>query len=105
MSELVVSRTSSVHGIGVFAIALIPAGTLVGRFVGSPTVVDGTHVLWLEAADGDWNGVEGAGVLRFLNHSRSPNVEFDGPDLYALNSITVDEELLVDYGEQWAHVL
>jgi len=43
-------------------------------------------------------------VLRFLNHSRGPNVEFAGADLHALRDIKAGEELLVDYGEEWAHV-
>jgi uncharacterized protein len=104
MNDLVESRASTVHGTGVFAIAPIPARTLVGRYTGRPTAVNGTHVLWVEDDDGTWAGVDGGGVLRFLNHSRSPNAEFAGTDLHALCPIEAGEELLVDYGEEWAHV-
>ncbi|MXW61364.1 MAG: SET domain-containing protein [Acidimicrobiaceae bacterium] len=65
-------------------------------------MVDGKYVLWIEGDDGTWEGVEGAGDLRFLNHSRSPNVFFDGLDLYALRDISPGEELLFDYGEDWS---
>ena len=43
-------------------------------------------------------------MLRFLNHSRTPNVEFDGPDLYACRDIEPGEELVFDYGAEWADV-
>ena len=42
----------------------------------------------MEGDDGSWEGIDGAGDLRFLNHSRSPNVVFDGPDLYALRDVS-----------------
>lgn len=104
MTDRVESRPSSVHGQGVFACAPIAAGELIGSYEGNPADTDGTHVLWVETDDGGWDGIDGTGVLRFLNHSRAPNVEFDGPDLYALREIAVGEELLFDYGEEWADV-
>jgi len=102
--DKVQARPSAIHGTGVFAIVPIEEGELVGRYVGGPSDDDGTYVLWVETDDGGWEGIEGTGVLRFLNHSRSPNVEFDGPDLYALRAIDADEELVFDYGEEWANV-
>ena len=104
MTDRIESRPSPVHGTGVFAVAPIAAGDHVGRYEGDPSADDGTYVLWVEDDDGDWVGIEGTGVLRFLNHSRTPNVEFDGPDLYAVRDIAPDEELLFDYGDDWADV-
>lgn len=105
MSDLVEARTSEIHGTGVFAVADIAAGTLIGVYEGEPTDVDGTHVLWIDDDEsGSWRGIDGTGVLRFLNHSRSPNVEFDGPELHALRDIAAGEELCFDYGEEWADV-
>lgn len=101
-SDLVEPRQSPIHGTGVFAIVELEQGKLIGRYSGSPTMVDGKYVLWIEGDDGTWEGVEGAGDLRFLNHSRSPNVFFDGLDLYALRDISAGEELLFDYGEDWS---
>lgn len=103
MSESVAARPSLIHGTGVFASSPIGAGTRIGRYEGSPTTRDGTHVLWVEG-DGDWEGIDGTGVLRYLNHSATPNAEFDGPDLYALVDIEADDEILIDYGEDWADV-
>jgi hypothetical protein len=104
MTQKITEGPSAVHGTGVFAVASIAVEELVGRYEGNPSEEDGTYVLWVETDDGGWEGIDGTGVLRFLNHSQSPNVEFDGPDLYALRDIAPDEELLFDYGEEWAHV-
>lgn len=104
VSDVVESGPSAIHGTGVFATASIAKGALIGHYTGRPTAVDGTHVLWVEADEGGWQAIDGTGVLRFLNHSRSPNAEFDGPDLYALRDIEAGEEILFDYGEDWAHV-
>ena len=104
MSDRVESGPSTIHGTGVFARRPIAEGERVGRYTGQPTEDDGTYVLWIEDGDGGWERIDGDGILRFLNHSRSPNVEFDGPDLYALRDITAGEELCFDYGEEWADV-
>jgi len=96
-------RESSTHGTGVFAILPIAKGAYIGTYQGGHTEVDGTHVLWIDEGRG-FAGVDGTGVLRFLNHSQSPNTCFDGRDLYALRDISADEELLFDYGEHWSDV-
>jgi hypothetical protein len=104
-ADLVEARPSAIHGTGVFAVAAIAEGQLVGVYEGRPTEDDGTHVLWIQGDDPDtWRGIDGTGVLRFLNHSRSPNVEFDGDHLYAVRPISPGEELCFDYGDDWAHV-
>ena len=100
--SLVEPRPSEVHGMGVFALVDLEQDALIGRYTGAPTEIDGKHVLWLEGDEGQWEGVDGTGDLRFLNHSRSPNVVFDGPDLYALRDVDAGEELLLDYGDDWS---
>lgn len=104
MTDLVLVAPSTVHGTGLFAAAAIEEGARVGTYDGDPTDQDGTHVLWVETDDGGWDGIDGTGPLRFLNHSRTPNVEFDGPELHALRDIEPGEELFFDYGDEWAHV-
>jgi hypothetical protein len=42
--------------------------------------------------------------LRWLNHSATPNVEFDGAELYSMRPIAAGEELLFHYGDEWADV-
>ena len=100
--DFVEPRPSEVHGIGVYALVNLTEGALIGRYTGAPTKVDGKYVLWIEDNDGSWEGIDGAGDPRFLNHSRSPNVFFDGPELYALRDINPGEELLFDYGPDWS---
>ena len=109
--EVVETGPSPTHGTGVFARIPLADGAFIGAYEGEETDVDGTYVLWIEDdeddendEDGHWRGVDGTGLLRFLNHSRAPNVEFDGPELYAIRDIAAGEELRFDYGEHWAHV-
>ena len=90
---------SPIHGQGVFARSPIPAGCFIGTYKGTPTDEDGTYVLWVQDDEGgQWRGVDGLNVLRYLNHSSTPNAEFDGLDLYALRPIQTDEEVTIDYG-------
>jgi len=103
-SDLVVAGPSPVHGTGVYARCAIEAGRHIGRYEGTPTDQDGTYVLWVAENGDDWEGIEGTGVLRYLNHSRTPNTRFDGADLYAERDIEAGEELYFDYGEDWADV-
>ena len=77
-------RPSPIHGNGAFATRPISAGERIGEYTGSPSAEDGTYVLWVEGDDGEYRGIDGDNELRWLNHSSSPNVEFDGPELFAL---------------------
>ena len=105
LEQLVEARTSAIHGTGLFARVPIADGEFIGVYEGEPTDIDNTFVLWVEHDAGDgWYGIDGTGPLRFLNHSCSPNVEFDGPDLYAIRDLAAGDELLFDYGDEWAHV-
>ncbi|HKY61054.1 MAG TPA: SET domain-containing protein-lysine N-methyltransferase [Gemmatimonadota bacterium] len=110
-------RSSSIHGIGVFAAERIPAGAEVWRFSPGfdldlePSVVD--H---LPRHLKDWFAHFGyvdfhldrlvvcLDNARFINHSPVPNLRSDysadryGPD-YAVRDIEAGEELTADYGE------
>ena len=95
---------SSIHGHGVFAITDIAAGTHIGTYEGRSTDADGTHVLWVEAGGDSWELIEGTGILRWLNHSSTPNAEFDGAELYAIVDIEAGIEITFDYGPDWSEV-
>jgi len=97
----VVARRSPVHGKGVFALCRFREGQYIGTFEGRPTTEDGTYVLWLIEDDGSETGIRGENDLRFLNHSRRPNAELLGADLYALRDIEPGSEIYIDYGEAW----
>ena len=103
-TELVEAKRSAIHGKGAFARAEITEGTHIGAYTGAPSDEDGIYVLWVEGDDGEFHGIDGDGVLRFLNHSSTPNVEFDGPELFVLRDISPGEELTFHYGEEWEHV-
>ena len=103
-AERVIAKDSAIHGKGAFAKTAIAEGAHIGEYTGTPSDEDGTHVLWVEGDDGEFHGIDGDGVLRWLNHSSTPNVEFDGPQLYALRDIAAGEELTFHYGEEWNHV-
>lgn len=92
-----VSR-SGVHGRGLFARVPLADGAFIGRYEGLVTDDDGMHVLWVEQDDGEWRGIDGRNEMRFLNHSETPNAEFDGTDCYAIADIAPGEEILIDYG-------
>ena len=97
-------RDSPIHGKGCFATRLIAATEFIGEYTGRATAADGTYVRWVEGDDGEYRGIDGDNELRWLNHSSSPNVEFDGPELFALVDIEPDTELCFHYGEEWEHV-
>jgi len=96
-----VIRRSRIHGLGLFATQPIGKGELLGVYDGPRVLEDDTHVLWVTEPDGALYGIDGRNMLRYVNHSRIPNAEFDGDELYALRTIAVGEEISADYGEEW----
>ena len=97
-------RDSPIHGKGLFATCTIPEGTLLGEYEGELTDENSIYVLWVEYDDGEVVGIDGKNDLRFVNHSRSPNAEFWGNQLFALSDIHEGMEITFDYGEDWSHV-
>jgi uncharacterized protein len=110
VTELVIYRTSSIHGTGGFARVDIAADTNIVEYVGETITkteslrrceldnayifdIDETHDL-----DGnvDWN------PARFINHSCAPNCEaqWDGEHIWivALRDIKAGDELTFNYG-------
>jgi SET domain-containing protein len=85
---------SAIHGRGLFAGDLIPAGTVIGRIQGIPSSRDGDYVLWLSADE----AIEVTCKLRFINHSDDPNAcYYDDLSVIALRDIQPDEEITHDY--------
>ena len=96
--ELVYSASSSIHGKGLFARTRIPRGEYIGTYEGPQAKRNGSHVLWVYDEDtGEVTGRRGMNVLRYLNHSKKPNAEFDGFELYSLRAIRPDEEITINY--------
>lgn len=88
---------SPIHGKGLFAGVKIPKGSYIGTYRGPHATRNGTYVLWVYTDDGVI-ARSGRNKLKYLNHSKRPNAEFDGFDLYARRTIRPDEEITFDYG-------
>ncbi len=90
---------SHIHGKGLFAARRIKKGEVIGIIEGRPSKKDGPHVLWFD------DGTKGFRVtceLRFINHTKTPNVGyFDDHTVVALRNIKKGEELTHDYGDDW----
>lgn len=97
LRELVYRATSPIHGFGCFARLPIAAGSHIGSYQGPPAQRDGTYVLWASTDGVNWSGRSGRNLLRWLNHSDTPNSAFDGFELYALRDIAAGEEITFDY--------
>jgi SET domain-containing protein len=102
MSRPTYVKKSCIHGFGVFARRPIRRGGYIGRYHGNNTTRNGRYVLWVIQPDGEHLGINGRNGLRFLNHSRRPNAEFVGEELFATRVIHPDEEITIDYGEDWS---
>jgi len=94
---------STIHGRGLFARVDITAGTWLGTYEGPAASRNGSHVLWVYDDD-DVVGRSGRNKLRYVNHSRAPNAEFDGFELYSTRAIRAGEEITIHYGDDWHDV-
>lgn len=94
-------KDSAIHGRGLFATRIFEAGECIGTYEGPRSMKNGTYVLWIEEDDGSYYGVQGENELRYLNHSSSPNADFDDELLYAVQRINVGDEICFHYGEDW----
>ncbi|MGD8308772.1 MAG: SET domain-containing protein-lysine N-methyltransferase [Chromatiales bacterium] len=101
LRDTVYSGPSGIHGTGLFARRPIRKGEHIGTYEGPTARRDGRYVLWVYAGSGSAVGRSGRNLLRYLNHQRPGNAEFDGFDLYARRMIRVGEEITFDYGEDW----
>jgi hypothetical protein len=101
LSARVYVKESLIHGKGVFAKRLLKKGEFIGAYEGPIAKRDGTYVLWVFEDDGSSFGISGRNMLKYLNHRRRCNAEFDGNRLYAQRSIRPDDEITFHYGEEW----
>jgi len=101
--KLTYVNDSGIHGKGLFASADIKKGTYLGEYEGPVAKRNGSHVLWVYDDDGVV-GRSGRNKLRYLNHSIESCAEFDGFELFASRKIKIDEEITINYGEDWDDV-
>ena len=96
LKERVYVAESGIHGKGLFARRRIKKGEFIGTFEGPAAKRNGSHVLWIYYGE-EYVGRRGMNALRYVNHSESPNAEFDDFDLYAAKTIEIDTEITIDY--------
>lgn len=104
LGDRVEVRRSGIHGRGCFARKRLRRFAHIGTFEGVRTKENGTYVLWVVGDDGRDVGIRGRNELRYVNHSRDANAEFDGAELYAVRNIQPGHEITLDYGETWDDV-
>jgi len=97
LRDRITKGPSPIHGNGCFARVAFRAGDYIGTYQGPAASRDGTYVLWISEDRIHWTGRGGRNLLRWLNHSDTPNAAFDGFDLYALTEIASGEEITFDY--------
>jgi len=96
LKDRVYVEESTIHGKGLFARREIKKGEFIGTFNGPSAKRDGSHVLWIYHGD-EYEGRRGKNALRYLNHSKRANAEFEYFDLYAVKRIRIDCEIFIDY--------
>lgn len=101
LRDQVYKAPSSIHGFGCFARKDIAAGGYIGIYEGPEARRDGTYVLWVYEEDREPVGRSGRNLLRYLNHRKDGNAEFDGFALYAKRDIACGEEITFDYNSDY----
>lgn len=99
LKKLLVARQSGIHGRGLFSTVEIPKGTVLGKCKVARTTAPGPHTLWL---DDDDHMVDVLCRLKFINHSKKPNVVYlNNLSVISLRKIRPGDELTHDYGDAW----
>jgi len=98
LREIIYAAPSTIHGTGIFAKRPITKGHYIGSYHGPQAKRNGTYVLWVYEDADQPIGYSGKNLLRYLNHHKNCNAEFDGLALYSLKDILSDEEITFDYG-------
>ncbi len=101
LKKLFYVADSPIHGKGLYARRTLKPGQYLGFYDGPVVEENGTYVLWVEEEEDFWIGRDGKNLLRYLNHSDTPCAEFDGFELYALETIRPHQEVTIDYGEDF----
>ncbi len=103
LKELVYAGDSDIHGTGLFASQDIQPNQYIGTYWGPEAKRNGTYVLWVyhEDEEDTATGRSGRNLLRYLNHAKDGNAEFDEYDLYASEHIPKGTEITFDYGSEF----
>ncbi len=92
---------SPIHGNGCFARKDFAAGEHIGIYEGPEAKRNGTYVLWVYEDGREPVGRSGRNLLRYLNHEKDGNAQFDGFALCAKRDIARGEEITFDYNSDF----
>jgi len=92
-------KESVIHGLGVFAKCDFRTEDYIGTYWGSRAVEITPYTLNVQNEDGTLFLIEGRNLLRYINHSDTPNAVFDGIHLFARTLIRPGEEITFDYSD------
>jgi hypothetical protein len=96
----VYKKKSSIQGMGLYAKIGLKEGELIGRFKGRRTNKDGKYVLWVYNGH-DYHPFKIFNLMKYANHSPSPNAEVIGLEMYSIKDIPQGEEITFHYGEDF----
>lgn len=109
-AEVVVKRSRPDVGKGLFARRDIAQGDFIVEYTGRkiPTMVaDTLKTRYLFELDQEWtiDGQTLSNIARYINHSCLPNSEAETHDdhilIHATTDIKAEEEITIDYGEEY----
>jgi len=107
-----VIRNSPVHGLGVFAIAAVRAGDVLGEFTGTKMLKseftkiygkDTRYVYWATQNFPHTTVIvskDPRNFITYINEAAVPNVKLVKKKLVAITDIDVDDELFLYYGKK-----
>jgi SET domain-containing protein len=106
------TRTSPIHGRGLFAVTPMAARRKLGEFIGeyisqseARSRAKRSEVIAIVELNSSWaiDASVGGNEFRYVNHSCKPNIFmrrcYKRVEFYALRNISSGEELTCDYGE------
>lgn len=95
------TKKSKIHGTGLFAHIDFVKGQLVGTFKGRLTnQKEGKYILWVHDGS-EYRAYRISCDLKYANHSKNPNAEVVGLEMYAVKNIEKDDEITFDYGDEF----
>jgi SET domain-containing protein len=87
---------SDIEGNGLFSTVDIKKGEYIGSFGLEDAVYTTKFSIWV-----DDKQYKATGMVKYANHSSTPNAEVKFPEMYALKNIKAGEEILWDYGDEF----
>lgn len=98
LKRSLIVRQSNIHGEGLFTTIDLPRDVTLGICSVKKAQTPGPHTLWIE----NDRLVDVTCKLKFINHSKRPNVAYlEDLRVITLRKIRAGEELTHDYGEEW----